>query len=68
MHKTHGQVGYEAYAETAGGKTFDGRPMPTWAQLGETDVGKETQRRWEVAAGAIIDAALPPTSIPIGPR
>lgn len=51
--KTLGQVGYDAYAETAGGKTFDGRPMPTWEQLGETPTGQETRRRWEVSADAI---------------
>lgn len=24
---------YEAYARSTGGKTFDGRPMPTWNEL-----------------------------------
>jgi len=51
---TDGRVGYEAYGETAGWKTFDGRPMPSWDELGASDTGKETQRRWEVAAKAIL--------------
>jgi len=51
---TGGQIGYEAYGSAAGWKTFDGRPMPTWEQLGGTDVGRETQRRWECAATAIV--------------
>ena len=50
---THGQIGYEAYGEAAGWKTFDGRPMPTWEQLQATENGRETCRRWEVAAAAI---------------
>ena len=50
---THGQIGYEAYGEAAGWKTFDGRPMPTWEQLQATETGRETCRRWEVAAAAI---------------
>lgn len=36
-----GQVGYEAYAQSTGGKTFDGRDMPTWEQLPE-----RIQRAW----------------------
>jgi len=51
-----GQVGYEAYGATAEWKTFDGRPMPTWDDLGKTDTGRETQRRWDVAALAIREA------------
>lgn len=50
---TIGQVGYEAYGDTAEWRTFDGRPMPTWEELGATKTGQETQRRWEVAARAI---------------
>ncbi len=50
---THGQIGYEAYGEAAEWKTFDGRPMPTWEQLQATETGRETCRRWEVAAAAI---------------
>lgn len=49
-----GQVGYDAYGKTADWKTFDGRPMPTWEQLGATEAGRETRRRWEVAANAVL--------------
>ena len=61
-----GQCGYEAYGETAGWKTFDGRPMPTWEELGLTDTGQETRRRWEVAARAIDEAGLArPVKVPL---
>jgi len=48
-----GQVGYEAYGASAGWETFDGRPMPLWHELSATETGRETQRRWGVAAEAI---------------
>lgn len=51
-----GKIGYEAYGAAAGWKTFDGRPMPTWEQLGQSKGGLETQRRWDVAACAVLDA------------
>jgi hypothetical protein len=54
--ESFGQIGYEAYGETAQPlpwTTFDGRPMPTWEQLGATGTGMETRRRWEVAGTAI---------------
>jgi integrative and conjugative element protein (TIGR02256 family) len=54
--RMYGQIGYEAYGEAAGWKTFDGRPMPTWEQLQATETGRETCRRWEVAAAAIRSA------------
>ena len=28
-----GRVGYEAYAESTGNKTYDGRDMPKWEEL-----------------------------------
>lgn len=43
-----GQLGYEAYARFTGGKTFDGRDMPSWAQLPET-----IRDAWRAAADAI---------------
>jgi len=51
-----GQTGYEAYGSAANWKTFDGRPMPKWIELGASEVGRETQRRWEAAAVAIAAA------------
>lgn len=51
---TPGQLGYEAYAAHTGGKTFDGRDMPNWA-----DVSERTKSAWEAAAEAIgQDAAI----------
>lgn len=41
---TSGQKGYERYAAFTGGKTFDGRDMPTWSQLPE-----RIQGAWEAA-------------------
>lgn len=54
--KTMGQIGYEAYAESTGGKTWDGRDMPTWEQIRERegDVPKVT-RAWEAAAAKIAE-------------
>ncbi len=43
-----GQVGYQAYAESTGGKTFDGRDMPSWEEL-----PGRIQAAWDAAAKAI---------------
>ena len=42
------QIGYEAYAQNTGGKTFDGREMPTWNQLPQRTIDA-----WVAAAEAI---------------
>ena len=36
---------WDAYAIQAGGKTFDGKPLPTWDELGE-----DRQSCWVAAA------------------
>ena len=36
---------YHAYCKQAGGKTFDGKPLPTYAEL-----GPERQACWVAAA------------------
>ena len=46
-----GRIGYEAYARFTGGKTFDGRTMPTWDALPE-----RIRDAWAVAASAVIAA------------
>lgn len=52
--RTYGRIGYEAYAESTGGKTWDGRDMPTWEQLaGNTP---KIATAWEAAAAAIANA------------
>jgi hypothetical protein len=42
------EAGYRGYAAHTGGKTFDGRNMPEWADLPE-----RTVQAWMAAAGAI---------------
>jgi hypothetical protein len=49
-----GRTGYEAYAAFRDGKTWDGRDMPAWEDLGEI------QSAWAMAAGAIYRAVLTP--------
>lgn len=54
-----GEIGYKAYAEYTGGKTWDGKPMPTWAEVVERDRtrGTRVSGAWEAAAAAIAQAA-----------
>lgn len=47
-----GKVAYEAYAQFTGGKTFDGREMPTWENL--TD---RIRSAWEAASTAAREIA-----------
>jgi hypothetical protein len=53
--KSKGQIGYEAYAAFTGGKTFDGRDMPTWEQVKAS--GTKVADAWEAAARAILAQA-----------
>lgn len=46
--KESAQVAYEAYAAFTGGKTFDGRQMPTWAEL-----PLRIQNAWRAAIAAV---------------
>lgn len=39
---------WAAYAAQAGGKTFDGKPLPTWEELGD-----ERQACWRAALKAV---------------
>ena len=41
------QAMWAAYSEQAGGLAFDGRPLPTWEQLGD-----DRQQCWIAAAQA----------------
>lgn len=41
--------GYEGYASSTGGKTYDDRDMPTWEALPE-----RIQKAWTAAATAIL--------------
>ena len=53
--KTPGQIGYEAYSRFTGGKTWDGKPMPTWEEVCARDAerGTKVSGAWEAAAIAI---------------
>jgi hypothetical protein len=57
MSKPLGQIGYEAYAVSTGGKTFDGRDMPKWDEL-----PSRVQVAWFCAASAIRDEFVQATS------
>ncbi len=59
--RTLGQTGYEAYAAHTGGLTWDGKPMPTWADIlvREGDRPRVTAA-WESAAEAIAARARDP--------
>ncbi len=49
--KSSGQVGYEAYMASTGGKTWDGKPMPTWDEIKART--PHVAMAWEAAAQAI---------------
>ena len=48
--KALAQAGYAAYCKQAGGLTFDGKPMPTYAQM-----GSDRQACWIAAAKAVAE-------------
>lgn len=43
-----GQLNFEAYTESKGGKTYDGKNIPTWENL-----SVEVRRAWEAGARAV---------------
>lgn len=47
------RIAYAAYGDTTGGKNYQGLPMPTYDDLGDT-----IQAAWRNAAGALVRAAL----------
>lgn len=49
--KTIGQIAFEAYNESKGGLTYDGKPIPPWDELSGDKLA--VQRAWEVAAEAV---------------
>jgi len=42
-------MGFEAYSKNAGGKTWDGKPIPPWSEVSNTPQGES----WRKAALAI---------------
>lgn len=49
----YGQVNYAAYVAAVGGKTWDGRPCPTWDEL--TD---KIRAGWETGALVVMRSVL----------
>lgn len=47
------EIAYNAYAGSTGGKTWDGRDMPDWGDLGE-----KVQTAWATATNAACDAFM----------
>jgi hypothetical protein len=46
--KTLGQIAFEAYNESKGGLTYDGKPIPPWSEVGDA-----VRLGWNVAAEAV---------------
>jgi hypothetical protein len=42
------QIAWEAYAASVGGTTFDGKPLPTWDELGDRQ-----KEGWRAATKAV---------------
>ena len=55
--KSPGQIGFEAYNESKGGLTYDGKPIPPWASL-EGATGEAVKQAWESAAIAVENALM----------
>lgn len=47
----YGRMGYEEYAVSTGGKTYDGRDMPKWDALPE-----RIRTAWCAAVSKVLDA------------
>lgn len=52
---TTAQIAFAAYNESAGGKTWDGKPIPTWEQLSESEGGRKVQGHWRAAMRAAFE-------------
>lgn len=52
--KTYGQINYEAYNESKGGLTYDGKPIPSW----DENDNQSVKDGWEAGANAVIDAYI----------
>lgn len=50
--KTPGQIAFEAYNESKGGLTYDGKPIPPWDELSGDKAA--VHRAWEAAADALL--------------
>jgi len=50
--KTPGQIAFEAYNESKGGRTYDGKPIPPWEAIENRGDGHGVKIAWEAAAEA----------------
>ena len=50
VHEWAGKIAYAAYRAHRQGKTYDGREMPAWE-----DLGPDIQEAWNHAGSATID-------------
>ena len=55
MGPNYAETAYEAYAASAGGLTWDRKPMPSWQQIVEKT--PHVAAAWEAAADAVLKAA-----------
>jgi hypothetical protein len=62
--RTLGQIGFEAYNASTGGKTFDGRDIPPWESVAAEK--PHVAKAWEDAAQAISIAGVLSTGQPKG--
>lgn len=60
--KTLGQIAFEAYNESKGGRTYDGKPIPGWDTL-TNEVGLAVRKAWEAAAVAATSADIARASV-----
>lgn len=61
--KTLGQVAFEAYNESKGGLTYDGKPIPPWDELSGDRAAVHSA--WEVAARAAADEMIGRWGVPL---
>lgn len=47
---SYAKLAFDAYSKAVGGKTFDGRPIPQWEDVGET-----VRAGWIAAANAVVE-------------
>lgn len=50
-----GRRAYERYNESRGGKTWDGKPIPTWDALAGQPTGEGVREGWRCAADSIVE-------------
>ena len=54
---TYGRIAYSAYAESVGGKAYNGEPLPEFQDIEKASV----RHGWEAAAQAVVMAHIEAT-------